>query len=340
VADICTEKSDAELAGLCLAGDKDAWEEFYRRFDELITRTIERVFLLNGFDNVGETFVEIQVSEIHLKIVSRFKRNNLLESCVDPTGLRLWLKTVARNEAVTRLIRLGRQKYLPDTVSETTKDYLDRPFGEDKEETFGDTISANERSVLEILIAFEKLNDTKAAMEEMEREPNRQQYWLLRLDIMAVLPFDPDEIETLVQISPLSEDDVRETMSRISREVAEEELKREAALGRAEVLRRRIERLQTRLRGTLSDKERDMGMQIKDLQDEISVIAARRHELLREGEKIPHPAQKDMGALVGMSDDQVSTNLNRVRNKVRSRVRKRIEDKEKSIRMGEIYENG
>jgi DNA-directed RNA polymerase specialized sigma24 family protein len=302
----------------------DAWEEFALRFDALLLNTVERTLLRFGYGSAGETFVEKEVSKIHLTLVTRLKEKDLLEECENLSGFRSWLRTVAANQAITHLRRLANRKNLPTLVSETTMDSLQREWGEDGVMTLGDLVPDDGAEHDEIQIHLKLLAVTQAVLDEIACEKNRIQAWILRLSIVAILPLEPEEIDELVRFSPLPESGVRDAVPQIANEMATKDRKRKAALGRAVGLWYTLRSLEAELRDVRRDPASFSGNHAEELEERISEKEARRNQLLADGMRIPRPSHEQIANLVGMPANQVSVNLGRVREKIRARTIKRL----------------
>ncbi len=319
-----SQSTDESLAGLCISGDRDAWEVFAERFDALILNTIQRIIRSADYGSAAETFFEIEVSKIHLTIVTRLKEKNLLAECRDLSGLKSWLRTVAANQAVTHLRNLASRNNLSRLFSETTMDSLQREWGEDGVITLGDMAPDDDAELDNIQIRLRLLAVTQAVLEEIALEKNRRQAWILRLSIVAILSLDVEEIDELVLFSSLPEGEVRVAVESIVAEVAKKERQRKIAIGCAVNLWHKIRRLEARLRDVRNNPEKYSVTMAGELEEKIAAAASRREQLLAAGMRIPRPSHEQIGNLVGMSENQVSVNLNRVREKIRARTIKRL----------------
>ena len=303
------ELSVTDLVVACIAGRKDAWEEFFTRFDpvlrEAITRTLKKNAARNGFYFNDDDEV---VWKIHEKIVTRLYRDGLLAKCYDATGVSRWLWTVAVNQTKDSLKGQGRQKNLPEQSTEVGMRSLDAPLFDESDTTFGEMI-ADETAV--------ERNEAKYAevvLNALDQMQDRKKYWILRLGILAVLSFTPEEMNELADYSPMAVDAVREKLKLIATEVEISQEKRRVDLGRAVLLFYQLKRLESRLRDAKED-EQAIGI----LEEEIAAKTKKRELLLEKTIKLPRPSNSDIAELIGMPEEQhgqISVILARVRDEI------------------------
>lgn len=303
------EISDQEVVRLCIARRRDAWEEFFTRFDpvlrEAITRTLKKHAVRNYFYFNDD---DEAVWEIHEKIVTRLYRDGLLAKCSDTAGVGRWLWTVAVNQTKDSLKGQGRQKKLPEQSTEVGMRSLDAPLFEDSETTFGEMLAD------ETTVERNEAEYAEAVLNALDQMQDRKKYWILRLGILAVLSFTPEEMDDLYDYSPMAVDAVREKLKRIATDVEARQEKRRVDLGRAVLLFYQLRRLESRL----SDAKEDV-QAIGMLEEEIAAKTKKREFLLEKTIKLPRPSNSDIAELVGMPEEQqgqISVILARVREEI------------------------
>lgn len=303
--------SDQEVVSLCIKGRQEAWEEFYTRFAPDIRRAIEHtLFFSSDLDSFDWKFEE-SVWDINENIVRKFCEDGFLSKCVDPSGIRQWLKTVATNQARDWLKERGRLKNLPKQQTEEGMRSLEEPLYEDSEITLGETIS-DETDVDRALRRY-----LASVLDEIDRLDNKRDFWIVRLSLVAALPLTREEAGDLATFSPLAAETVRETLERIISSAEERDAKRAADLGRGVLLWHQLRRLESELRMSLRDTSPEGVRKCEELRGNIDRKQKRRELMLAAGKKIPRPSNREIAGLVGIPDEQyVTTILRRVRDAI------------------------
>lgn len=305
---VLSGSSDQEVAGLCLEGRRDAWEEFYARFAPDIRRAIEHTLLFSSDLDSFDWKFEESVWDINENIVRKFCEEGFLSKCSDPSGIRQWLKTVAANQARDWLKERGRLKNLPKQQTEQGMRSLDEPLYDDSETTLGETIS-DETDIDRTLRCY-----LGNVLDEIDRLDNRRDFWIMRLSLVAAMPLIPEETGELAAFSPLPEQTVREMLERVVASVEERDAKRSTDLGRGVLLWHQLRRLEGELRVALRDSSPEAVRKCEELRENIARKTKRREQMLTAGKKIPRPSNREIAALVGITEEQyVTTILGRVR---------------------------
>jgi len=173
-----------------------------------------------------------------------------------------------------------------------------------------------------------------AVSEDIERITakiviDQRKYWILRLSILAMEPLTSQETEELADFSRTPIDVVSEKIDEVSAILEEKREEKETELGKAELYRHQLIRLERRRyeaarKGAEADIER--------LEEEIVAKSSKRLELIRKGSKLPRPPNKDIAQLVGLPKDQegqVTTILSRVQDRIRQGWEQALRDRER-----------
>lgn len=305
---VLSGSSDQEVTGLCLEGRRDAWEEFYARFAPDIRRAIEHTLLFSSDLDSFDWKFEESSWDINENIVRKLCEDGFLSKCSDPSGIRQWLKTVAANQTRDWLKERGRLKNLPKQQTEQGMRSLDEPLYEDSEITLGETISNetdNDRALRRYL---------GGVLDEIDRLHNRRDFWIVRLSLVAAMPLRPEEAADLAAFTTHPEETVRELLEGIVASVEERDAKRSTDLGRGVFLWHQLRRLEGELRAALRDSSTEGVRKCEELRENIARKTKRREQMLAAGKKIPRPSNREIAALVGITEEQyVTTILGRVR---------------------------
>jgi DNA-directed RNA polymerase specialized sigma24 family protein len=324
--------SDLELFTHCSAGkDHLYWNEFFRRFIPIIKWTIKNTVgsLANDEDVVWD---------IHEKLVRMLYNEDLLSMCTDPSGLRPWLKTVTKHLALDWLVAKGRKKNLSREQLERDTVSIFGPVGISNNgdeiqliDTITDTSSPSpdknlifqlEKTFLEI--AQEQLDLMRHGTKPVEI----RNYWVLRLSILSQLPLTPDELDELVQYSPLLDAEAFQKLQDISQDLRSRGVKRDAKIGRAQELFSELRELEKQLRWYFSDDTASGIKTRQSLEKQLKKVIRLRNERLAEGLKIPRPSNRGIAELVGIptdQSDQISKILERQREKLLGLTSREIE---------------
>jgi len=317
------ELCDSDIVSECLTGNKEAWEEFFTRFDPVMRDAIVSTLIARPGRKKYVADDDDDVWEIYEKVVIKLYRDDLLLKCTDPTGVRYWLRTVAANTARDWFKSLGRQKNLPGQSEETGMRSIDTPLFDDSETTIGDTIQC------ESSVTLEDIEFAETLLQDIEGMADRRNYWIHRLSLFAIMPMIAEETDELARYNKMHLNAVQEKVAEIAVYVDEKLEERETDLGRAVLLYHQLRRLESMLHDVIDD-ENKYGA-IKKLQDEIEAKSVRRAKILKKCQKLPRPSNGDIAQLVGIpkqQEDQISVILIRTHEQLKNKWKTKNQDDE------------
>jgi len=244
------ELTDQELAGLCLTDEAGGWNEFFRRFTPLFSKTIVSTIKSHGGRFPGLSPDDDTIWDIQEKLVSRFCKKGLLSHCEDLSGIRSWLKKVAENQTRDWLKHTGRLKELPRRHFEESLQSLDAALYEDSDDavvTLHDSVTSTidpDGALLNIGSGEYKAYHLERQYVDMVqhlllplmqsvRASEQRGYWIARLSCMAPWPLEQDEIKALSEFSTLAPAETEKTIAGIAKDIERREARRAASLGRA-----------------------------------------------------------------------------------------------------------
>lgn len=307
--------SDSDLVLLCRAGDREAWNEFFRRFLPLIKSSIRRTLKVYATSDDQSYYYGLDaVSEITEQLVIKLYPKGILDQLVDISGLHPWLRTVVTNLTIDWLIAQGRLKHAARREVEGGMLSLDKPLNDDTDTTLADTLALDIPSTQEIHDYLEML------LQTVDAKSNRRDYWIVRLSIISQIPLELEEESALADFSPLPPDSAQQLIQSMIEDVERRTKECDSKLGLAIVLGSELRRLQYVMWEMRGDDTPHGLAKIDRLKQECICLEKRRIKLLVDGMKIPRPRNSEISALVGIvpeQESQVSTVLTRSRKYLR-----------------------
>ena len=100
----CAEISDQDLVRLCIENQREAWNEFFRRYIPDIKSAIKGRLRRYGYDNM--THNQDIIWDIHEKIVIKLIKKNNLNQCDNPIGIRFWLRKAVPEDQINQISNL------------------------------------------------------------------------------------------------------------------------------------------------------------------------------------------------------------------------------------------
>ena len=289
---------DHELVRSCIENSRPAWEEFFRRFIPHIKRGIQGILVAYSLDNDQDV-----LWDIHERIVVKLIKKGVLSQCTNPSGIRAWLKTVAQNQTRDWVTEQGRKKRLPQRESENSTISLSAPIKGYEGITIEDTLkyqTGTSEITDELRVDLEKVLNTLSGIEDDKK------MWCFRLSIISRLPLSPTEIDKLSVFSGCPVSEIRSRLTTMMQQVDKKEEKRIGELGTAVLLWHEIRRLETILAERSKDSSETSRNDIEELQRKIEDKSKRREDLLRTGNGLCRPANRDIGELIGLPDAKVN----------------------------------
>ena len=304
-----TEISDQDLVRLCLANQREAWNEFFRRYIPDIKDAIKNRLRNCGYDNMAHN--QDIIWDIHEKIVVKLIKKKILNQCENPIGIRFWLRKIAINQTTDWLIEQGRKKRLPQKQIEDSRISLSNPIMANSNPKIEDTISDDP-------VSKNKLQQhVEYALQQITEIKNSKKKWVLRLSIIYSLPLSQKEFDDLADFSGYSTDELKKRLNKMALDVEKKEQKRVQELGKAILFWHEIRRLENKLFEQNKDRSTESQKLVETLEHKIDFKIGKREVCLKKGNKYPRPSNKDIADIVGVPENQVnqiSNLLNRARN--------------------------
>jgi len=219
-----------ELVRLCLQDNRQAWEEFFRRYIPLIKKAITGK-VKGQYD--AETCRDTIFKQIAIGLV----QNRLLEECRDLNGFSQWLVKISENCAISWLRAKGRLKRLPENAYTEGAISLSEPLDSESGVTLLDILEVSQEKDSELIPEAEKVLDS------LESLSNWTQKWLLRLSVAGQYPLTYDEWKSLYTGSGCDKETFAELRAAIEQDLAAKEKKKQESATRSEILWHQVYRL-------------------------------------------------------------------------------------------------
>lgn len=311
-----------ELVARCLMGDRDAWEEFFRRFLPLLKAAIKKTLLAAGKKALADD-VDV-VSLIHLKIVEKLLDEHKLNDCRNLDYINGWLWRMAVNEAINYLRSRRVLRNLPQVIEEELMGFLDAPMGEEGDKTLQEDTKdeSADRDVLDReRFMHDMLMEVLGLMHGME---NRKAYWVLRLSIVAADPLSDEEIEELSGFNKMPPDEIRSMMVDIMGDLERKSKEKVKKLANAVVKFYRIRRAEATLPMVIDESKR------AELLEGIDTLTTQWRDDLSEGLMHIRPSGKDIALLVGIEESKAGQ-VSRILERARIYLEKNMKDEQPAI---------
>ena len=305
---------DAPLISLCLQQQRHAWNEFFRRFIPVLKKAIKKKLIQSGGLSLAND-PDI-IWDIHKDIVENLYTRGNLKKCLNPVGIRPWLREVATNQTIDWLRRHYAKKRNPERQAESNTISLQTPIQSAPNLTLEQTLESKTPSddqnlpcLPEILSNLDKIDNTKG-------------FWAVRLSIISHLPLTEEDINNLANFNGHDVASIRTHLQRIEEYLEKKEHQKITADGRAVLLWHEIRRLENEL----TSKQNSLScesQEIERLKTQILSKNQQREQLLRAGKKLCRPANDDIAILVGLPPekaDQISNILLRARESLQKKL--------------------
>jgi len=312
---------DADLIPLCLQHQRAAWEEFFKRYSPVISKTIRKTFIRCGVNYLAEDVDNIW--DIHAILVEKLYAKGALNKCPDLSGLRSWLIRITINQTIEWLRERGRIKHLPLLKEEQLMRSLSTPLGEDQDFTLQDVIEDEDADLFAQLEQVASQLYAECVIEQIGTIDNITHRWILRLHILGQLSLSDAEIENLLSISPLQKNELYERIAVLESLLAEKEQQRQDELGKTVLYWHQLRNLESRISRLDQDTFTDHQQEINTLKQEWSDLEAKKTKLLSSCHALPKPSNKEIAELVGIPEDNcgnVSNYLVRAREALRNKI--------------------
>lgn len=318
--------SDQELVRLCVERGGDEWDGFFLRFTDLLQLSIKSALRQYG-DSLRRPWEDEDVLwDIHERLINKFCKKKLLEKCVEPSGIRRWLMTVAANQAIDWLKEKGRLKELPRSQAEGAMRSLNEPVYPDSEITLGETIRSEVDLYHEERYYLEEVLTEIDNFRRSGKRSDNQKYWVIKLSILASLSLQQEEITELSAYSQLAESTIIDKLDKITSLLEQRLAQREAKLGHAVLLWNKARRLEGQIEELKNDNSPATMGKCETLRSQLRDALHKREALLADARKVPRPSNREIAGLIGIpakKEGQVTTIMQRVRSTLARNDKKR-----------------
>lgn len=313
---------DSDLVVLCLQQQRNAWEEFFRRFSPLLKKAIRKTFVKCGFSYLAEDFDN--VLDIHAVLVEKLYAKGALHQCSDISGLRSWLARVSANQTCDWLKQRGRIKHLPQLQNEQLMRSLSTPLDEDQDFTLQDVIEDEDA---ELFVQIEQVATrlyVECVIDQINTINNITHRWILRLHILGQFALSDAELEDLQSISPLKHNELHDCICALELSLAEKEQERQECLGKTVLYWHQLRGLEVKIGRLDRDTFSDHSHEIDELKKEWVDIENRKKKVLSSCYTLPKPTNKEIAEIVGITGENcgnVSNYLVRARETLNRKMR-------------------
>jgi len=293
-----------ELVRLCLQDNRQAWEEFFRRYIPLIKKAITGT-LKDQYD--AEAIRDAVFEQIFMDLVKK----RLLAECRDLHGLSQWLATVSENRTIDWLRAKKRLKRLPEKAYNEGAISLFKVLDAESGMTLLDILEAPQESDSDLTLEAEKALDTLGSLS------NWEQQWLLRLSVASQCPLSPDEWQSLYAGSGCDQERFAEFHTALEKDLAAKEKKKRESATRTETLWHQIYRLETKLL-ECDENERE------PLEKKIAQLRKIRGNHLHVVNRFIRPQYNLIAVILGIGEEKVKQ-ISGLLARARKALAKRIE---------------
>jgi len=286
IRDIATK----ELVDLCINhGDRQTWDEFFRRYLPVIINTIKSTLRDKGQDRLASD--REVMSKIHEQIVIKLYTRDKLRNCKDVSGISYWLEELTKNQTIDWLLKRGRDKRLVKTIIDDTSISLQ------------DDVKIHPPPDIPDLFPDE--NETEDSIELLKGKisaiKNDKDRWIFRISVMYVLPLDDQELGLLAKFSKLSLDELKDAIAQIIADVQKKEEAKAKNAGDAIMLWYQIGRLQAMLYEEQKNTSEYNKEKIRTLENKLRRKTQARENKLKTINKVSWPSGKQIAALLGFN---------------------------------------
>ncbi|MBA3017965.1 MAG: hypothetical protein KJ550_03735 [Proteobacteria bacterium] len=302
--------SEAELVNFCRAGQKSAWNEFFRRYTKIISNQIVKTLLTSYQFNLGKD--DDVVREIYFRVVKKLYLKNSLQKIDNPNSIAAWLKTVARNTTLDWLKEYYSQKNLPKKLARLSLVSLSTPLNEDGNIVLQDTIAEENKTNLE---AVKELSIVLKEIEKLREE----ELWALRLKVMFYNPLTDEEIIELSKFINKPFDKISEHLNNLMDRLLGKKIKKDADITLDNRAWSIIHVLETRLLES-HNSANPSNQEKEKLEKDIKRKTKRMKILRHSGNQFIEPSNEDIADLIGIPRDKaqtISTLVHRARKKLK-----------------------
>ncbi len=294
--------SNADLVSMCINKDRDAWNEFFRRYDHEIERAIIKTLRRTNYYVENQDYYQDIVYEIKEPVIVKLYRDKGLEGCDHPERVKAWLWKIAINKTVDWLKQRNAVKNIPKRFIEDTLLSLYTPLNEDEDIILIDKIEDDyESGQIDHDEALKNIIDD--ILKRIEEIDNIRAYWTLKLSLIAHIPLTDKNILALAEFNGMPVEDVQKKLVEIYKYVDKKIQKKEKNEAKAITLGYRILRLQALSK--IAGKE-GFSQKQTELEAEIMACSVQRKDCITQSQIVCRPSNMDIGLLVGLPIDKVN----------------------------------
>ena len=286
------------LVERCIAQEREAWEEFFRRYMPKIKLWIVKTLLRSKDDSLDALFIEESVMNVFENVFVKLYTKSVLRTLNDRNSLLPWLRTLTVRAAKDWLKSQHAKSRL---IEITTKD---RTISSDAPSPGADGLKvANilqppEGSKEDLAQRAEKL------LERLKQLPDEQK-WPLRLRIMFICPLDKCELQHLAQFVGTSPDQTAERVKAVMASLEKKKEKKIKEQKKADRLWNVAQNLAARLLDRIRQEEIP-SCERQRLEEKIESILKRVREKTRAASLEVQPSNKQIAQIMGRSSKNVS----------------------------------
>jgi DNA-directed RNA polymerase specialized sigma24 family protein len=305
------------LIRMCIINNKDAWNEFFRRFTPVIHRSIKNNLRAKGLISMA-TDIDI-IEEIYIKVVELVWYKNELASLKNPDACVGWLQEISINKTNDWIRSNNRQKNLARKQAEESMHSLAEPQNEDGSITLQDKIISEEP------LLFQNENILHKYTNEL-RKLSVKELWVMRIKLMFYDPLTAAEVMELSQYIKKPAEEISVELEKILGTLLIKNQKKEKRHESAGRIHATIINLQGRI---VSKKH------INDIaqeeQNRIKTVVDRKerslHAIRKNLDSFIEPSNEQIAAMLGLPKEKVggiSLIVHRARKKLKEGLKKEI----------------
>lgn len=281
------------LLDACMAGNRDAWDRFLRRFLKLIVKTIKKSFVRNGNTPLSQD--QEAVYEVLHRVIQRLMLSGIPPK-IAPFALPEWLAAVARTQTVAHLRQQKTRMRILGKMEARDTDSMDRALGPEGAMTLGETICAMDPAEGEE--RKRNLDLEALVLAKIEKADTRSRL-VMRVLMMFYLELGPSDIQEIACLRGVPVEQVAKDVEALKGVLAGRERQRLRARDLADISFYRLERLEKACSGVAAGEDRG-GHGVPESLQERDAERERHRALVTRARAIVRPRIREIGALLGL----------------------------------------
>lgn len=313
-----SELTIKQLINMCLLSNKEAWNEFFRRYTPTIQQSIKRALAAKDLHRLANDKNNIQ--DIYLEVVDLLWMENCLSTLEDPNKCEAWLKIVSIRKTIDWIRKYNRQKNLSTKQAEESILSLSVPQNENGSITLGDTIFYSRSPFTQ------GENELHEYVDEMKKLPMKE-LWALRIKLIFYDPLTNEEIRELSRCVQMPAEEISARLESImegllKKNDAKEKERESAGRIHSIIINLQDSLLKSKLKSDISEDER------KRINDEI-IRKDKSLKAVRESSSVfIEPGNEQIAELMGIPREKaqgVSLLVHRARKKIKDGLKNKAE---------------